>query len=218
MGINKNKIKLLDESKLPVEQHRCSVTAVIIFVDILAWKDLGFVIFLEKKKVEKLLTFDNLYDILSSSPCAAKGTYPDGAKTHQTWMFQIPASRTELLPWERTDTGGNHSPTALPLGLVAHPVDRPALLCGIQMTWGCDTKANAVCSEGPDAQHCRIRFLTLLRTSLCGVRSAVRFRRPWQNPWPESMPDKGRNSGSVGLLGLHGGACWCSHATRLSPS
>lgn len=41
---------------------------------------MGFSIFLEKKKVEKLLTFDNLYNIFSSLPCAAKGTYPDRAE------------------------------------------------------------------------------------------------------------------------------------------
>lgn len=52
----------------------------MILLDILSWKDLGFVICLEKKKVEKLLTFDNLYNIFSSLPCSAKGTYPDRAE------------------------------------------------------------------------------------------------------------------------------------------
>lgn len=53
----------------------------MVLWDLLAWKDLGFVIFPEKKKerkkVEKLLTFDNFCNIFSSFPCAAKGTYPD---------------------------------------------------------------------------------------------------------------------------------------------
>ena len=40
----------------------------------------GFCYLLRKKKVEKLLTFDNLYNIFSSLPCAAKGTYPDRAE------------------------------------------------------------------------------------------------------------------------------------------
>lgn len=82
MGINKNKRELLDKGKLWVEQYPCSVTVLIIVIllDLLAWKVLGFSIFLEKKKVEKLLTFDNLYNIFSSLPCAAKGTYPDRAE------------------------------------------------------------------------------------------------------------------------------------------
>lgn len=41
---------------------------------------MDFVICLEKKKVEKLLTFDNLYNIFSSLPCSAKATCPDRAE------------------------------------------------------------------------------------------------------------------------------------------
>lgn len=50
-GINKKKIKLLDEGKLSVEQYPCSVTVLIIVIllDLYAWKGLGFAISLEKK-------------------------------------------------------------------------------------------------------------------------------------------------------------------------
>ena len=40
----------------------------------------GFCYLLRKKKVEKLLTFDNLYNIFSSLPYAAKWTYPGRAE------------------------------------------------------------------------------------------------------------------------------------------
>ena len=51
MGFNKNKMKLLGKGKLSVEEYPHSVTVVIIvlLLDLLAWKDLGFVISLEKK-------------------------------------------------------------------------------------------------------------------------------------------------------------------------
>lgn len=43
-------------------------------------KGFGFYYLPRKKKVEKLLTFDNLCNIFSSLPCAARGTYPDRAE------------------------------------------------------------------------------------------------------------------------------------------
>lgn len=42
---------------------QCHFVIIVLLLDILAWKDLGFVIFLEKKPIEKLLTFDSLYNI-----------------------------------------------------------------------------------------------------------------------------------------------------------
>lgn len=67
------------------------VTAVIIpvLVHPFAYNDLGFVIFLGKKrKLKKRLTFDNLCNIFSNLPCPTKGPFPDRRKFIRSESFK----------------------------------------------------------------------------------------------------------------------------------